>query len=355
MVELKPIQHTGVVPSGLLRKLSPSDIKPSANNPRFLFDEAPLQELRKNIAAHGVLVPITVYQAPGQSKFSILDGERRYRCVVDLTEKGHLGPDNKPLQLPANIVEPPDKIAGLLYMFSIHNFREGWELMPTALSLASVMDSLDERDNKALSKLTGLSEPQIERCKKLIDLPERFQQLSLDPNPKTRIPSNFWIESAPVLDFALREIPSLAQLGRDAATDLLVEKYRAKKIKSVIHFRRIMDAYSLTEENPDSRRQLLKRVEDYFTQVSLETRAVFDEFTVEAKRMSTALSECQDFVTGINKLRLKFIADDADRAKLRDALSEVMALCQSLDEMLRGSDDPDVSTSDSADTDIVSK
>jgi hypothetical protein len=355
MVELKPILHGGVVPSGLLRKLNPDQIKPNANNPRFLFDEAPLQELRKNIAAHGVLVPITVFQAPGQKKFSILDGERRYRCVVDLTENGHLGSDGKPLQLPANIVEPPDKIAGLLYMFSIHNFREGWELMPTALGLASVMETLEEKDNKALSKLTGLSEPQIERCKKLIELPKRFQELSLDPNPKTRIPSNFWIESAPVLDFAVREIPLLNQLGRNAATDLLIDKYRAKKIKSVIHFRRIMDAYTLTDEDPENRLLLLERVESYFTQVNLETRAVFDGFIVEAKRMGTALSECQSFVAGINKLKLKFIADDGDRKKLREALSEVMALCESLNEMLRGSDDPDVAFGDSDDAGGINK
>src|ERR1043165_6179303 len=108
-----------VVPSGTLRKLSPDEIKPSTNNPRHLFDESPLQELKKNIAEHGVLVPLTVYQAKGQNKFSILDGERRYRCVVELTKEGVHGADRGPLKLPANIVEPPTKIAGLLYMFSI--------------------------------------------------------------------------------------------------------------------------------------------------------------------------------------------------------------------------------------------
>jgi ParB-like chromosome segregation protein Spo0J len=193
MSELKPSipEAHQVVPAGRLRKLSPDEIKPSPNNPRHLFDEAPLRELKKNIASHGVLVPIIVYQAKGQTKFSILDGERRYRCVLELTKAGRLGPDGQPLKLPANIVEPPTKIAGLLYMFSIHNFREGWELMPTALSLKIVMDELDETDSSALTKLTGLSEPQIERCKKLIALPERFQKLSLHPDPKSRIPSNF--------------------------------------------------------------------------------------------------------------------------------------------------------------------
>ncbi len=346
MAELKPAMPPALqmVPGGTLRKLRLDDIKPSANNPRHLFDESPLQELKKNIAAHGVLVPLTVYQAKGQSKFSILDGERRYRCVLDLTKSGHLGADGKPLLLPANIVEPPTKIAGLLYMFSIHNFREGWELMPTALSLKIVMEDLGETDNKALSKLTGLSEPQIERCKKLIDLPERFQKLSLDPDPKTRIPSNFWIECAPVLDFAVEQISTLRQLGRNRSTDKLVDKYRAKKIKSVIHFRRIMDAYEMSEDDRDMRRKVLRRVEEYFLKTDLETRTAFDEFIVEMRRTQTALEECEDFVNRIQKLKLRFIADDAERKKLRDALKKVRVLCLSLDASLRGSDDPDIAS-----------
>ena len=104
---LNPIKHdiAQVVPAGTLKQLSPDDIKPSANNPRFLFDDAPMQELRKNIATHGVLVPMTVFQPRGQTKFSILDGERRYRCVVELTKQGVLGAGHSPLKLPANIVE----------------------------------------------------------------------------------------------------------------------------------------------------------------------------------------------------------------------------------------------------------
>ena len=105
-----------------------------------------------------MLVPISAFQPRGQTKYSILDGERRYRCVVDLTKEGVRGPDKAPLKLPANIVEPPTKIAGMLYMFSIHNFRESWEPVPTALSLKIVMDELGEEDNAELNKLTGLGE-----------------------------------------------------------------------------------------------------------------------------------------------------------------------------------------------------
>lgn len=344
MSELKPsIPSTlDIVPSGSLRQLRPDEIKPSANNPRYLFDESPLQELKKNIAEHGVLVPITVYQAKGQSKFSILDGERRFRCVVELTEYGHKGPSGKPLLLPANIVEPPTKIAALLYMFSIHNFREGWELMPTALSLKIVMEDLGETDNKVLTKLTGLSEPQIERCKKLIDLPEKFQQMSLDPDPKIRIPSNFWIESAPVLDFAVDEISTLRSLGRNRSTEKLVEKYRGRKIKSVIHFRKIMDAYDLSESDTEKRNKVLKRTESFFLDPSLETREVFDELVIEPKRTQAALDNCDDFISRMKKLKLRYTASDDERKSLRGGLKKVREFCRALEAALSGSDDPDV-------------
>src|SRR5260370_5141236 len=185
MPTLRPTQPEvpQIVPTGQLRHLTTKQVIPSTNNPRHLFDPDQLLELKKNIGEHGVLVPITVYQAKGQAKFSILDGERRYRCVRELIAEGRGEKDGQPLKLPANVVEPPTKVAGLLYMFSIHNFREGWELMPTARSLQIVMEELGERDNKKLEKLTGLSERQIERCKTLLTFPERFQQLSLDPEP----------------------------------------------------------------------------------------------------------------------------------------------------------------------------
>jgi len=344
MPTLKPSQPAvpQIVPAGELRHLTPEEIKPSSNNPRHLFDPDQLLELKKNIGEHGVLVPITVYQAKGQTKFSILDGERRYRCVVELKREGRGGKGGAELKLPANVVEPPTKIAGLLYMFSIHNFREAWELMPTALSLKVVMEELEEHDNKALSKLTGLSDAQIERCKKLLAFPERFQELSLDPNPSTRIPSNFWIEALPVIDLALEMVPTVRKLGRDRATDKLVEKYRDRKIKSVIHFRRIMESYDLSEDDPPTRAKVVRRVEEFFLNPKLETRDGFDEFVVEKKRVQSALNACEGFIAQLQRFKLKYTTDDEERRNLRQALREVREYCKSLEQALRGSDDPEV-------------
>lgn len=344
MPTLKPSQPpvATIIPVGELRHLTPDEIKPSSNNPRHLFDPDQLLELKKNIGEHGVLVPITVYQAKGQTKFSILDGERRYRCVVELKNEGRGGKGGTALTLPANVVEPPTKIAGLLYMFSIHNFREAWELMPTALSLKVVMEELEEHDNRALSKLTGLSDAQIERCKKLLTFAEEFQQMSLDPNPATRIPSNFWIEALPVLDLATDQIPTIKKLGRNRATHKLVDKYRDRKIKSVIHFRRIMEGYELTEDEPATRAKLMRTLEEFFLNPKTETRSSFDEFVVDKKKVQSALGACEGFLAQLQRFKLTYTTDDEERANLRRALREVRAYCKSLEQALIGSDDPEV-------------
>jgi hypothetical protein len=337
----KPIAPQ-LVPAGILLQLSIDEVKPSSNNPRHLFDPEQLDELKKNIAEHGVLVPIVVYQAKGQSKFSILDGERRFRCVRDLVNEGRAGRDGEPLKLPANVVEPPTKIAGLLYMFNIHNYREGWELMPTALSLKIVMEDLGTEDNRALVKLTGLSDAQIERCKKLLRFPERFQELSLDPDPKTRIPSNFWIEALPVIDLAMETSEPIRTMGRDLATEKLVEKYRGKKIKSVIHFRRIMESYEITEDDPPTHAKVLRRVEEFFLKPYLETRDAFDEFVVDKKRVLSALAACEGFLTELQRFRLRYTSNDEERRSLQIALRQVQAYCESLWNALEGRDEPEV-------------
>jgi hypothetical protein len=256
--------------------------------------------------------------------------------------EGRKGKDEAPLTLPANVVEPPIRIAAVLYMFSIHNYREGWELMPTARSLKFVMETIGEDDSKVLAKLTGLSDPQIERCKKLLTFPDRFQEMSLDPDPKTRIPSNFWIEALPVITLAIGTVPTIQQLGRDRATDKLVEKYRSRKIKSVIHFRRIMESYDLSEDDPQTRAQVIRRVEAFFLDPKIETREAFDEFVVEKKRVQNALDACEGFLSQLQRFKLTYTADDEERKNLRKALREVQAYCESLERSLEGGDDPQV-------------
>ena len=166
----------------------------------------------------------------------------------------------------------------MLYMFSIHNFREQWELMPTALALQTILDEVGETlaaSNKQISTLTGLSDAQIERCRKLLSFPEKYQNLSLAIDPSERIPSNFWIEALPVIDLAREQFAGTSdEMSRDQITDHLVEKYRNGKIKSVIHFRRVMATWDFAQTD-GAKDEVRRRLLEYIRDPGLETERDF--------------------------------------------------------------------------------
>lgn len=279
-------------------------------------------------------MPLTVYMPAGQSKHAILDGERRYKCCCELSEEGH------DIRIPANVVDPPSTAANLLYMFSIHSLREQWELMPTALSLKAVMEELKETDVKTLAKLTGASEQQLERCMILLQFPERFQALSLLPDKNERVASNFWIEAHPVLSLCEEQMPEFVAEcgGRDNITDRLVAKKRAGKIKSVIHFRRILEAFAFSREDPARLEAVKARLREYILNMDLETRMAFDEFVTEGRQTQTALNACTSFRQALDRYKLEYTVDQ--RQELVDALEQVRAYVDTLLARLAAGDEP---------------
>lgn len=328
---------------GGLVLLQPKELRPNPHNPRRLFDTSPLRELKESIRAHGVLVPITVYKLPAQDKYSIVDGERRYRCCVELEKDGV--PD---IKIPAHVVEPPNPVASLIYMFNIHAFREQWELMPTALSLKQLLENLGHGDGAELSKgiidelheLTGMSYPQLERCRKILTFPERFQQMSLDPDSKKRIPSNFWIELFPVLELSDLHVPDLVAVeGRDGITDRFVTKYRKKKIKSVIHLRRVSEAFELTTQAGDDISVVADRLREFILEEEMETQTAFSEFIGDRKRFQSVLVSADKFIKDLEKSKIEFSVDGKDA--LIEKLTDVLTYVQNLIEKLAGDDEPE--------------
>jgi ParB family transcriptional regulator, chromosome partitioning protein len=61
-----------------LRHIKLSEIEANSDQPRRVFDEDALEDLRDSIRAHGVLQPIVV--TPHQGGYQIVAGERRYRA-----------------------------------------------------------------------------------------------------------------------------------------------------------------------------------------------------------------------------------------------------------------------------------
>jgi ParB family chromosome partitioning protein len=335
MSEESPPIVRKVVPTGDLLHLSVGEIRPSPGNPRRLFDPAPLAALKESIRTHGVLVPLTVYKLPGQEKYGIVDGERRYRCCVILAEEGQT------VEIPANVVTAPDSMASLIYMFNIHTFRQQWELMPTALGLRRVIENLNNPSDEEIHELTGLSFPQITRCRVILGFPKRFQEMSLEDDPTKRIPSNFWIELAPVLDLIkLHNAPLVAQIGIESILDKLVEKYRAHRIRSVVHFRRIVEAFEVSSESREDTEKVVDALRNYILDVNAETRDVFDRFIVDQRKIQKAADACTEFITNLSRAHAEYVVEADERARLVEELRKVVDFASLLIDKLSSSDPP---------------
>ena len=333
------IDERPVVQKGNLVHLRVNQLRPSPQNPRKLFDPEPLATLKKSIRQHGVLVPLTVYQLPGQEWYAIVDGERRYICCCDLAQEGNA------VQIPANIVNPPKPISSLIYMFNIHQFRQQWELMPTAIALQSLINTLgDSPTDEELVELTGLSAPQLERCKTILSFPQEFQEMSLDPDPTSRIPSNFWVELSPVLALTNDLLPGLLkEEGREGITRRLIEKYRKRNITSVIHFRRILEAYDVQSDD-EGREAVADRLREYILTPNLETRNTFDSFVLDTRRIRKASQAADRFISDLKSAKIDYAIDDKDL--LIEKLKEVLQFVDRLISKLEGDDPPAESEDD---------
>jgi ParB family transcriptional regulator, chromosome partitioning protein len=225
-------------PASAVLDLPVDQIGANPYNPRRLFDEEPMTILRESVQKLGILVPLTVYQAPTghrppSEKFILLDGERRWRCAKEL----------RLATIPANVVERPTETRNILTMFHIHNLREGWQLMPTALQLKTLMDSLKERNERKLHELTKLSISQIRRCKILLTYPVRFQNLMLAP-PSERMKADFFIELERIRRPALTDrFEPWVRRGDAKTIEILLAKYEAGVIVAVTDFRHLAEIY----------------------------------------------------------------------------------------------------------------
>lgn len=209
-------------------------ISPNPENPRLIFNQERLDTLAESISQVGILVPLIVFQED-DGRYILLDGERRWQCAKRLNIK----------EVPANIIAKPSKIENILRMFNIHNVREDWELMPTALKLGQVMGALNLTNERRLSELTSLNISTIRRCKVLLSLSQKYQKALLKGELKT----DFFVEMEGALRKIEDNIPTLfSKYGRSGLIDLFVDMHQKEMIKAVTDFRlfkKVLDAGKL--------------------------------------------------------------------------------------------------------------
>lgn len=259
-----------------------NSLKPNPHNPRVLFDELPLKTLAESIEKVGVLVPLTVYQARGSDKYTILDGQRRWICAQKLGLPS----------VPINQVKEPSVTENIVTMFQIHKLRKDWELMPTALKLGVLMEEMEETRDRQLAELTGLDVAVVTRCKKLLSFPKKYQEMMLFPDPDDRIKADFFIELYPIIND--RSVKGADWYKKNYLIDRFLYKYqnRLSGFKAITDFRKIKQ-YLTIARLADQEAAVLKKFKKLlddddvdFSTLEVDAARIHREATSLAKRVS---------------------------------------------------------------------
>ena len=292
-----------------VKNVPTSRLKPNPHNPRMLFDPKPMKELRESIEKVGILIPLAVYWSARDKTFVILDGQRRWMCAQVL---GH---DT----VPVNQLAEPKLVENIVTMFQIHNNREDWELMPTALKVEVLMHELQEKSEKRLATLTGLNPAVVSRCKKLLSYDKRYQDLMLNPDPENRIKADFFIEIYTLL--VDRNIKAMDWYSKKPFIDSALRKYLKKKgIRSVTDFRLlkqyVTNAFHIGKGNLITRRLLEFTQDDSLT---------LDYLNLEGAELAKTLKRT---LTNVHKFEISLKEIDVQEMygseELWDALEEII-------------------------------
>lgn len=271
----------------------------SANpfNPRLIFDQEDLDELKKSIAKVGILVPLTVFRNTKnfpKTDYILLDGERRWRCARELQM------DN----VPANVIdEPSDDTQNILFMFNIHHYRREWELFPTALKLESLIEKLGTDQESQLASFTGVSRSTIRRCKTLLWFPKKYREMLLEKGGK--ISTDFFIEIYSLANRLSSEEEYFFPDGTIRLVDGLINKFlNGEVFTDVKDFREVRKSMAYADKSGNFS-DFKAKIEEFITKPNLGSE-IFSSFDDNSERETKNIIR---YITYLNESLEKLDSD----------------------------------------------
>ncbi|MEZ5972381.1 MAG: ParB/RepB/Spo0J family partition protein [Hyphomonadaceae bacterium] len=303
--------------------IDPRKIQKNPDNPRLIFRQDELDELRESINDQGILVPLSVFK--DGRHFTLLDGERRWRCAIDL------GLHN----VPAIVQDKPDPVTNIMMMFAIHNARKDWDPLPTALKLEELEKMLVGPHGEApteakLAAAASISRGEVRRYRKILAIPKRFRRLLLQelekPRPEQKVTVDQVVEA---VDGAKRLVKARI-LEKDEASHLtqtIVDKFRAEILTSTVEPRRLTKIASAVERGEVSRAQVQRQLRRFESTEKCTLNEVY-ESTVQQLEFARGTEQLLTrTVTRLQQLRSKDVEVTEElRTALQNALKEIRAL-----------------------------
>jgi ParB family transcriptional regulator, chromosome partitioning protein len=306
--------------TGTLADIPVDKIRPNPDNPRVAFRQRELEELQDSIRQYGVQVPIAVFKRG--SEYILIDGERRWRCASKLNLR----------TIPALVRKEPGQLQNLLLMFNIHALREQWDLLTIARKLPKISSLLQKELRKQpteieLSAKTGLSRGVIRRCRLLMELPVRYQDMLLEelkkPKTRQRLSEDFFIEMEKALKTASRAMPGVIE-NQDHARDVLLKKYKDGVIDNIVDFRKVAKIARATKVDADAEAAEVA-IRRLVTDPSYSIADAWTETVSEAYAERDVVSRIEGLLGKLEEIDASQLDDD-----IREKLEELVERARSI-------------------------
>jgi ParB family chromosome partitioning protein len=275
--------------AGQRETLDPAILAKNPHNPRRYFNDEQLDLLRTSIQEVGILVPLIVYENPDEhDHFVLMDGERRWRCALDLGLE----------EVPVNVIAAPSPLDNLLRMFNIHSVREEWPLISIALSLRSVIQRSGEDREGQLAQMTGLTRSTVRRAKRLLSLPSSELELiqgeaHLDRSQQIHR-EDLYLEIQAAESVIRNELPEIAQrYPRDQIIRSFAEKREQDKLRAVTEFRDVGKLVKAADDDLVSRSDVVRAVGSLIDDVAATPSAIFNELAAMGFEQQSAARKAE--------------------------------------------------------------
>lgn len=155
-----------------IQTLTIAQIQPSVLNPRKFFDDTTIEELAQSIKTDGLLQNLIVLKPKGKAKkHNLIAGERRFRAISHLIEKGEMDKDF-PIRVEIKEGLTNDEALRIATVENVQ--RENLSPLEEADALAALVKNGEELDN--IVAQTGLSVATIRRRLTLLTLSEKVKE-----------------------------------------------------------------------------------------------------------------------------------------------------------------------------------
>lgn len=307
-----------------LARIDPEAIDPNPNNPRRYFNEERLDQLRTSIQEVGILVPLIVYRPdPSIDRYVLMDGERRWRCSLDLALAG----------VPANVIPAPDPLDNLLRMFNIHNVREEWPLISVALSLRDVMGISGEDRESRLAEMTGLTRSTVRRAKRLLSLPDAELDLiqgeaHLD-RAKQVHREDLYLEIEAAESVMTKAFPELKrEFDRPTIIRQFAKKAETGHLPAVTDFRFVGKLVGSTEDDLVSREVVAQAARRLIEDETVSPREIFESVAASAYTQQAILRKAELLSADLDSLVAGLAVGEALRERLERLVSQIQRLLE---------------------------